>query len=164
MFHLINLKKVRKGIKVLFWIVFFIYFCYLLYILFLSRYRIPAANENYNIIPFKTIKMYIDYYDHFNFIIWFSNLFGNILVFMPLGFLAPLLIKNLNGFFKVFLLSFITTVTVETFQLFFHVGGFDVDDILLNTIGGLLGYFVLLLLKVSLGMVGKGSGEYTDFR
>ncbi|KYD08609.1 VanZ family protein [Heyndrickxia sporothermodurans] len=164
MFQIINLKKVRKILKIIFWLIFFVYFCYMLYILFLGRYRIPATQENYNIIPFKTIKMYIDYYDHFNFTIWFSNLFGNVLAFMPLGFLAPLLIKRLNGFLKVLFLSFFTTVIVESIQLTYHVGGFDVDDIILNTIGGVLGYLVFLLVYTNIKSLSKGHTEFTNIR
>lgn len=162
MFRFIYQKQVKIFLKIVFWFIFFIYFCYMVNILFLSQYRMNDPQGTYNIIPFKTIHMYIHYYDHFNFTIWFSNLFGNILAFMPLGFLAPLLINKLDGFFKVFLLSFFSTVVVETVQLVYHVGGFDVDDIILNTIGGILGYIVLLLVRINLNHLSKGKNNFTD--
>ncbi|GIN84258.1 hypothetical protein J6TS2_06440 [Heyndrickxia sporothermodurans] len=164
MFHYINLKQIKKRLKWIFWLIFIIYSYYSYYILFLGRYRLPDSQENYNIIQFKTINMYIEYYDHFEFLIWFLNLFGNVLLFIPLGFLAPLLIKRLNGIMKILILTFLLTFQVETFQLLFHVGEFDVDDIMLNTIGGLLGYLLLLIPKNLIIRLNKDTTKFTDFR
>lgn len=52
----------------------------------------------------------------------------------------PVLAKKSNRILTVFLLSFILSLLIETTQLVFKVGSFDVDDLLLNSIGGILGY------------------------
>ena len=95
-----------------------------------------------NLTPFKTIRMYIRYYDTIN---GFDNLFGNILVFMPLGILIPLSFPGMRRFWEVLLHSFWLSLCIELFQLVSHFGAFDVDDILLNALGGLLGYLVFVI-------------------
>ena len=45
------------------------------------------------------------------------------------------------------LISFTTTLVIETCQLVSCTGSFDVDDLLLNTIGGILGYLIYILLE-----------------
>lgn len=71
----------------------------------------------------------------------FVNLVGNILLFMPLGFLYSLSRKRKVAFLEIFLLSLGTTVLIETLQyLFLTSRRADVDDIILNLVGGLIGY------------------------
>lgn len=96
-----------------------------------------------NFIPFKTIKMYIDYAYKLNSV---ENLAGNILVFVPLGFLLPMLSDECRQFYAVMLNSFAFVVGIEIFQLFSAFGAFDVDDILLNCLGAALGYGCYRLL------------------
>lgn len=70
----------------------------------------------------------------------FLNLAGNILIFTPFGFLVPIMSRRLRGFFRVILLGFELSLAVECVQLVTKTGSFDVDDLLLNTIGALIGY------------------------
>lgn len=143
-FHIKDVKM-RRILLLITWLTFIVYFFYLSYLLFFGFYRQNFVIFDYNLTPFKTIWMYISMYEHFNFSTWFSNLFGNVIAFMPLGFLIPLLFKkSMNGKFIIFL-SFLSSLMVESIQLYFQVGGFDVDDIILNTLGGLLGYLTLLV-------------------
>lgn len=73
----------------------------------------------------------------------FKNLAGNIILFLPLGFLYPLARKNKVGFFHVFAVILGTTCAIELIQyLFLASRRADVDDIILNLIGGLIGYLV----------------------
>ncbi len=129
------------------YLLFAAYLLLLSYLLFFGYYRQDIRVEDYNLTPFETIKMYIIYMDYFSFRIWFTNLFGNIIAFMPLGFLLPLLSERWKGAIKITIFSFFVSLTVETIQLVFHVGGFDVDDMILNTIGGLFGYMLLKILQ-----------------
>lgn len=92
-----------------------------------------------NFIPFKTIKMYIKYADKLN---SFENLAGNILAFVPFGFLLPLVRKTESNLADVFANALILVVGIEVFQLFSAFGAFDVDDIILNCLGAVIGYFV----------------------
>ena len=90
-----------------------------------------------NFTLFKTIRMYIDYSYKLN---SFENLVGNIVAFVPFGFLLPYVIKREKCFFIMLFQSFFLVVGIEVFQLFSAFGAFDVDDILLNCFGAVLGY------------------------
>lgn len=92
-----------------------------------------------NFTLFKTIKMYINYSYMLN---SFENLVGNVVVFVPFGFLLPYILKSCEHFLILLLNSFIFVLGIEIFQLFSAFGAFDVDDILLNCFGAVLGYLV----------------------
>lgn len=90
-----------------------------------------------NFIPFKTIKMYIEYSYKLNSA---ENLLGNILVFVPFGFCFPMIFDTGNRFFVMLFNAFLFVLGIEVFQLFSAFGAFDVDDILLNCLGASLGF------------------------
>ena len=90
-----------------------------------------------NFVPFHTIKMYIDYAYKLNSV---ENLAGNILVFVPFGFLFPMVSRDGEKFSVMFANAFTFVLGIETFQLFSAFGAFDVDDILLNCLGAALGF------------------------
>lgn len=91
-----------------------------------------------NFIPFKTIKMYIRYYDMPG-IRSFSNLFGNVFIFIPFGILLPVVHPAGKNVWVMFLNALLLIVGIEVFQLFSNFGAFDVDDIILNCFGVLIG-------------------------
>lgn len=88
----------------------------------------------------KSIRMYIRYFDRFPFWNSFANLIGNILVFIPYGFLMPHVYPVCRRWWRVFYCAFGFVVSIEVFQLISAFGAFDVDDILLNVAGAMLGY------------------------
>ncbi len=96
-----------------------------------------------NFIPFKTIFINIQ-----NLSGWhdLSNLVGNIIAFIPFGiFLVLLFPKKGMSFKSVLFLSFCLSLSLECLQIIFTIGNFDVDDLILNTTGGLLGHYVIKL-------------------
>jgi glycopeptide antibiotics resistance protein len=79
------------------------------------------------------------------------NLFGNIAIFMPNGIFVGLMLRNkIFGFIGSFTTSLGLSLGLECSQLVFSMGSFDVDDLILNTAGGVLGYGVFLMLKLIL--------------
>ena len=76
----------------------------------------------------------------------FNNLGLNIIGFMPFGFLIPLLFSSKRNMLKIIVFTFFFSLGYELIQLFCKVGSFDVDDLFLNTIGGLLGYLTFKIL------------------
>ncbi len=111
-----------------------------------------------NFTLFKTIRMYIDYSYKLN---SFENLVGNIVVFIPFGFLFPYVMKRGRNFFIMLLNVFIFVTGIEVFQLFSAFGAFDVDDILLNCFGAVIGYFLYLIFdKVGKSINKKGETDY----
>lgn len=71
------------------------------------------------------------------------NILGNILMFVPFGFLG-LLHKKYQNFKTLFITFFSVLIIVETLQYFTRLGVFDVDDLILNTLGLYLGYFIFM--------------------
>lgn len=124
-------------------LVFITYSLFLLYWMFFAYFRTKGGELRYNLTPFSTIKNYFTYYDHFPFHIWIINIAGNIGVFIPFGVVLPILFPKLSNFF-LFLIAFIIGIfSIEVLQLFSKLGSFDVDDIILNTVGAVVGYMLL---------------------
>ena len=76
------------------------------------------------------------------------NLAGNVVAFMPFGFFLPILWQKSGKLLYVTFWSFSFSLVVETIQLVYKVGTFDVDDLFLNTLGGIFGYMMMRLLFV----------------
>lgn len=98
-----------------------------------------------NFIPFKTIYFYLFLAD-INLNIRIENLVGNIIGFAPFGFILPLLAKKFQKLSAVTLATFCLSLMFELLQLIFEFGSFDVDDLILNTLGGILGYIPIKIV------------------
>jgi len=77
----------------------------------------------------------------------YNNIGGNIIGFVPLGILMPALFLSVRSIWKIGLISFCISLSFETTQLLTGLGSFDVDDMILNTAGGIAGYIVYVGLK-----------------
>ena len=94
----------------------------------------------YNLVPFVEIRRFWIYRKQLGMFALITNLFGNVIGFIPYGFILPVIAhKCRNGLFIV-ASGFSLSLLVETVQLIAKVGCFDVDDLILNTLGVLLGY------------------------
>lgn len=114
--------------------------------LLFDRTSLPGPHPfRYNLIPLRTITQYIEYRDHFNFMTWFKNLFGNIVLFIPIGVFAPLLSRGCVRFVRFIVTALAILLIVETVQLVTRVGSFDVDDLILNMAGALIGWIGIRL-------------------
>ena len=101
--------------------------------------------DGVNLVPFRMIRQYFHDFgtaDVFFAIIMFL---GNMGTFLPLGFFLPLLFRGLNGF-KIACFGAVFSLSVEFVQYFLgrHC---DIDDLLLNVLGVVMGYWLYLLLK-----------------
>lgn len=141
-------QKTRKLLRIGVWILFVIYLGLLCYFLFFSEMMGRTYSErsyHYNLMPLKEIKRFIIYRKVLGTKAVCFNLLGNIVAFIPYGMLLPLLAHNRRKFYRIVLLSFDFSLLVELVQLVSKVGSFDVDDLILNTIGGAIGYVGFLL-------------------
>lgn len=138
-------KYALWGGRVLF-VIYVIGLCY--FLLFAENYGRGLGQQiyRYNLVPFKEIERFWTYRRELG-IRSFYNLAGNVFIFMPAGFFVPILWKNKKGFLFTVCVSFEMSLLMETLQLLFRVGSFDVDDLILNTLGGMLGYVILTLVK-----------------
>lgn len=137
---------------------FFIYIFAVFYVVF-YKYRFEFNGIDFqmpldfywensvNLIPFKTIKDYIIYRNNLSDNIKYGNILGNIILFIPFGSIVPTLLKGRFRALKTFLYSFCFSLFIEIIQLFFRIGSFDVDDIILNTFGGLIGCLCYLIVR-----------------
>lgn len=140
-------RKTRKILRAGAWVLFGVYLLLLCYFLFfaetLGRTHIDREYR-YNMYPFREIKRCIKYWHALGMKTVCINLFGNIAAFVPFGLFVPLLSHKQRYWWRVVLLSFDFSLIVELLQLVSKVGSFDVDDLLLNTIGGFVGYLCFI--------------------
>ena len=148
-----------KGIRIFLWIA--LIGCLLIlsrYILFkkgMSYYRQHFTKEykhydikqgwaNANLKPLSTIRIYSRNIRSRE---SYKNIFGNIIGFVPLGFLIPLLFVRIRGLITVTAAVFFISLLFETTQLLFGLGEFDVDDLILNAAGGTAGYILYFIMR-----------------
>ncbi|MFV0363121.1 MAG: VanZ family protein [Suipraeoptans sp.] len=127
---------------------FVLYIAFIIYFLLFSDWygRSQSAQYNYNLTPFREITRFWEYRDQIGLYTMFINLFGNIIIFIPFGFFVPMASRN-KSFFVAALLSLALSLGIEIFQLLTRIGSFDVDDLILNTIGGIIGYIIYIIIS-----------------
>ncbi len=153
----IRLKtKIRMAAVVLmvFYIAALAYVCF-----FSERYgRTVSDTYRYNLQPFREISRFLTYRETIGFRGFVINLFGNIVVFMPWGFMVPVIRKRVYKFWYTVASTFLLSLCIETIQLVTRVGSFDVDDLILNTLGGIAGFLVYFIVNtVGRHIFGKGN-------
>src|SRR6187551_161599 len=97
-----------------------------------------------NFVPFKTILPYLLGYK--GWIIAGINLIGNILLLVPIGFIVPFISQNMT-WKKSLALAVATGLSLEVLQTVLRVGIFDIDDVILNALGAIIGYCAFVILK-----------------
>jgi glycopeptide antibiotics resistance protein len=93
-----------------------------------------------NVVPFTTIRIYLDNLDS---PFWQAQAVGNVLLLLPLGLFGPLALPWLGRWWRVLLAAVLFSACIELTQLAIPDRSADVDDVLLNALGALLGYFIL---------------------
>ncbi|PGM55498.1 VanZ family protein [Bacillus sp. AFS053548] len=137
-------------LKLLYWLIFGIYFtCLINLTLFpfpYQKYLIQVMIEdhlgyNHNFIPFKSI---VDTINYGSISIFLKQIAGNVLLFIPLGFAFPILFFKLTNR-KTILIGFTLSLAIELIQatsglfLGYNYRSCDIDDLILNTLGTIIG-------------------------
>ena len=91
-------------------------------------------------MPFREIRRFWTWREELGFAAVFTNLAGNVLCFLPFGAILPVFSQRTRNLWTIALLSFEFSLAVECIQLVTMTGSFDVDDLVLNTLGGVLGF------------------------
>ena len=116
---------------------------YLLGIGVFGVYRMGFLHESSaNLVPIKNVLTYLIHYNHYNLDTFLYNTVGNMLLFVPLGIFVPYITKNVKQVKQIFYISILCSFTIEVLQVVFQLGNFDVDDLLLNTLGGFIGFLI----------------------
>ena len=139
----------KRKIRFLSVLLFILYVLLLVYFLFFSEeYGRVTAEERvyrYNLVPFVEIRRFWIYREQLGTFAVFSNIFGNVIGFLPFGFILPVIFRRMNSGFLICVSGVILSLTVEVLQLVTKVGCFDVDDMILNTLGATLGYVLFFV-------------------
>lgn len=99
-----------------------------------------ASAENGNWMPFRTILLYVKSWDFLS--VARRNLIGNVVLFMPLGVLVSFSAKKDIRIWGILAAGFAASLSLEGAQLATGLGVFDVDDLILNTLGAALGWLL----------------------
>ncbi len=114
--------------------------CFIIYILLLY-YIVTFQDNNYgmnNFIPFREIFRY-----DITSKLFFRNVIGNVMLFVPFGMFVTHYVKNSKVYITI-IISFLVSCAIEFAQM--QIGRTaDIDDVILNTLGGLLGYLLYKL-------------------
>ena len=121
-------------------------------------------NTSTNFIPFATVKLFIKGYVSDYLSLWDTvvNLLGNFLVFMPFTFFTAIFFKKPRAYAKMLVTVLIATVVIELLQLLFLTGATDIDDLILNTSGAMLCYYILHRKRISKVIRGLTFGVWND--
>lgn len=104
-----------------------------------------GGEYRYNLQLFREIRRFIVYRKEVGFTSFMINIVGNVVAFIPFGFILPAISPRNRKFLNIALLSFELTLSIEIMQLILQVGTFDVDDIFLNLMGGIIGYILFAI-------------------
>ncbi len=77
-----------------------------------------------------------------------TQVIGNLVMLLPLGIYVPLLFPGLSGFFRVFIICLVVSISIELMQLITSVRSTDIDDVILNTSGAVAGYIIYKFLRL----------------
>ncbi len=150
-----ELTKKQKGFV---GIVFVLYLAVLVYVLFFSAKfgRTQGSAHGINLIPFQEIRRFYKGPQSLTSGLFWMNIVGNIAAFFPMGLCVALLAPRRP--YGVFALAvvYIACILAEVLQYVCNVGTLDIDDVILNTFGGILG--ILVSIPVRRALTGASSG------
>lgn len=133
--------------------IFVLYIAVLFYLVFLANEYGRNNSEilrynDINLVPFKTINNYLNAWEFVSAKVIITNIFGNIAAFLPLGLLGPIVLPRVGKFWHIFFISLALSSSIEGIQGLLGVGVVDVDDLILNVLGAVIGYGIYVLLKI----------------
>ncbi|MBQ2642680.1 MAG: VanZ family protein [Eubacterium sp.] len=71
---------------------------------------------------------------------------ANMLIFIPIGTLIPLIHKKLNSWKVVLMIGLVLSLIIETLQYIFACGSTQVEDVIMNTLGAIVGFLIYRLI------------------
>jgi glycopeptide antibiotics resistance protein len=167
-------KRSNRQLSIKREIVLNIFFIYILCLIAITLFPLKInwdgdiSNVSINVVPvFNTMSDFVNVIQipEQNYMIkfWIKNIIGNMLLLFPLGLLLPILWRRFNNMITTVLISFLFSLGIEIIQLLSsYVGNvgraFDIDDIILNTLGAWLGY--VFYKKILLRLINKSDNTF----
>ena len=141
--------RAPSRIKALKWI-FALYCIVMIWLLFLQRLGSMAPMGRYNLVPLDTVRLYIRLLQHSESLAQrnsaIANLAGNVVLFIPFGIFIPLMVSWQQKFLPFVILTTGLLLLVELLQYVTGLGALDVDDMILNFCGVMIGRIFWRLL------------------
>lgn len=134
--------KKHKFVILVLLVMYLVVFCY-----FANRrlFAYTYAIERINLVPFATLVDYVEQWQigHVNKRSIVVNIVGNIVLLLPLGALLPPLWNRKVSLKSLILIGIVASLLIEISQFAFNRGVCDIDDVILNVLGVILGYIIL---------------------
>lgn len=159
--RLVYLRVIKKNIKLSHEVGLAIFVMYILLLLFLTVFRVQyfpwqihivknRPLSDINLVPLiQTFKLaqgesVLDF---------MYNLYGNILWFVPFGFMFPMVISKKIEFRTVVISGMFFSILIEVLQFLLMTGVSDIDDVIFNTVGTIIGVCIYQLVKKIINFV-----------
>ena len=143
--------KMTNGMRRFLGVLFAVYIAALVYgLLFAPQFgRTQEIPHGVNLLPLAEIRRFWKGPESLGSQLFWWNVIGNIVVFLPMGFFVAILCKRrFYGAFSV-AVTYIASVCAEVLQYCLRVGSFDIDDVILNTLGGVIGVLIAVAIRKS---------------
>lgn len=156
-YHIVILRKARATRAVIPHVIaVYVYCFYMLAVLTVTGVpSLPSIglDVRVNLVPFNDISI-IPY-----------QYIQNMLLFIPFGFLSPMLWRRFQKLSVTFINGLLLSLAIEISQLFCYRAT-DIDDLLMNTLGAVAGYFLFMLAKVIFPRIASffNDNDATHFR
>lgn len=155
-----NISKEKYGKKLSYKaeLILFLFYIYVISVMTLTIIPLPFSRFNFftkeagvNLIPVintvNDLRETLSRNENISTEHTFQNLFGNIILFIPLGIFLPFLSYRYRSLINVVVFAFISSASIETIQFIerqFEIYRFvDIDDVILNTLGAILGFVII---------------------
>ena len=132
------MSRFKKAVRILYGLFILLYIPFVIYLLFFAFFREQPSQDEMRIIPFYSTYQYLTQTVPRQNAVFF--VLGNIYLLFPFGCIGVLFPK-LNHLGILLPVAFVLITIMETMQQLTRRGVFDIDDILLNTLGVGLGYY-----------------------
>ncbi len=153
---LLNGTKKLKLKQLLLWGILFVYGIVVLQATLGSRGSMYQRGAIWQ--PFSS---YREAWNSFSAVSW-RNLILNIMLFVPLGFLLPLVSKKCRRFWVTYGMGLFLTLLIEGVQYVFRRGIFEMDDIINNTVGTMIGFGIISILSLIYAKVRRQKALISD--
>lgn len=105
----------------------------------------PGQVVDDNLVPFHTLAIY---FRNFGSGFWMRNLFGNLFLLLPLGLLGPIAFPALRRWWLILPLALLISASIELAQHWIPARSADIDDVIVNVAGALLGYLLYVVARL----------------
>ena len=109
-----------------------------------AAHPLPGQVVTDNLVPFHTIAIYLD---RLGSPFWIRQIVGNLGLLLPIGLLGPIAFPSLDRWWRVFLVALAISTAIEVSQLWIPDRSADIDDVIVNVTGALLGYGAFRIVR-----------------